>query len=739
MVVAHPRRDRNPQIRDKDGTLFAKPEVSIAREEPGAENDAAWGQYEKILTHVVTRDQILKLGKDPETVARFDNDYWGMGDDAYMVQMDVMHQIHCLNLLRKAAFADYPGYEPELDEKDKMWWIHLGHCTDILLQNIQCNANTEFLTLNWVEDRQAPWPDFSVNRKCRDFNALLDWQHSNAVDPDKFDRMPVPKDAFVWPAPWKKQETELGEKLGQHHMQEGHVVPPDDGHRLSDEDAPFLLEDFRSQPEPGDESSGDSSPDTTPPEQSRCWPVIALVAIMLTFEIGGQMIPGPMVRIIEIIVCEGYWRAHDPSRLPASGHVADHLCKIEEVQAEVTTIKGYLDFLEGLLCVLCAIPYGFLADRYGRRQAIRLTIPGFLLNAIITNSVLWFSDIFPPRAIWLAALSWTIGGGPIVAMALLWTMLADYTTDSTRPILFFRIGVVSEIATFLAGAISAQIMALNPWIPTLMGCGIVAVGLTCAFFLPETLNHCAKKKATIHRDEPVSCMGGLIVGEESFYCSPKVLLKSSRHCLILGKIRRFLNHDIFIFDHRLMLLLFAFAVYGLAQGSSGFLAQYMSTRFNWTLAQANLLKSFHTAATLPVFLFLLPYLSTHVLNYLSLRGRDLYLARMSITCLAVGSLSVGLAPNIVFLVPSLCLHAAGGGFPLVARSLATALVESDKTARLNSTIEILHSMGSVLGSLCFTKVFTLGLKLCGVWIGLVWIMSSLLFALVGIPLTVLRV
>ncbi|KAF7181872.1 hypothetical protein CNMCM7691_001169 [Aspergillus felis] len=204
-----------------NGTLFAKPEVSIAREEPGVENDAAWAQYEKVLTHVVTREQILKLGKNPETVARFDNDYWGMGEDAYMVQMDVMHQIHCLNLLRKAAFADYPGYEPGLDEKDKMWWIHLGHCTDILLQNIQCNANTEFLTLNWVEDRQAPWPDFSVNRKCRDFNALVDWQRNNAVDADKFDQMPVPKHAFVWPAPWKKQDTELGEKLGQHHMQEG--------------------------------------------------------------------------------------------------------------------------------------------------------------------------------------------------------------------------------------------------------------------------------------------------------------------------------------------------------------------------------------------------------------------------------------------------------------------------------------------------------------------------------------
>ncbi|KAL4918795.1 hypothetical protein BDW62DRAFT_217421 [Aspergillus aurantiobrunneus] len=204
-----------------NGTLFALPEISIAREEPGPENDAAWAQYEKVLTHVVTREDVIKLGKDPDTVCRFDDEYWGLGNDAYMVQLDVMHQIHCLNMLRKAAFADYPGYEPDLDTKDKMWWIHLGHCTDILLQNLQCNANTEVLTLAWVEDRKAPWPDFSVNRKCRDFNALVDWQRDNAVDIEKFDQMPLPKDAFVWPSPWKKQDSELGVQLGQHHLQEG--------------------------------------------------------------------------------------------------------------------------------------------------------------------------------------------------------------------------------------------------------------------------------------------------------------------------------------------------------------------------------------------------------------------------------------------------------------------------------------------------------------------------------------
>ncbi|KAE8354940.1 hypothetical protein BDV28DRAFT_146644 [Aspergillus coremiiformis] len=213
-----------------NGTLFPKPEISIAREEPSAANDAAWHEYEKVLTHVVSREEIVKLGKDPDRVARFHDDYWGFGDDAYMVQLDVMHQIHCLNLLRKAAFADYPGYNPEMDPHDKMWWIHLGHCSDILLQNIQCNANTEVLTLAWVEDYSRPWPDFSVNRQCRDFNTLVKWQHENAVDDDKFDNMPIPEDGFKWPPPWKQAESELGVKLGQHHQQEGIPKPHEHHH-----------------------------------------------------------------------------------------------------------------------------------------------------------------------------------------------------------------------------------------------------------------------------------------------------------------------------------------------------------------------------------------------------------------------------------------------------------------------------------------------------------------------------
>ena len=48
-----------------------------------------------------------------------------------------------------------------------------------------CNANTEMLTLNWIEEADYPFPDFNVNRQCRDFEALMQWQEARAVDTKK--------------------------------------------------------------------------------------------------------------------------------------------------------------------------------------------------------------------------------------------------------------------------------------------------------------------------------------------------------------------------------------------------------------------------------------------------------------------------------------------------------------------------------------------------------------------------
>ena len=107
---------------------------------------------------------MIKLGKDPQTAAQFPDEDWHLGDSAYMGQLDVIHQIHCLNQLRFRAFADYyPSNKTAEERKRPEWsWVHLQHCVSILLENLMCQANTEILTLNWIEEADYPFPDFSV-------------------------------------------------------------------------------------------------------------------------------------------------------------------------------------------------------------------------------------------------------------------------------------------------------------------------------------------------------------------------------------------------------------------------------------------------------------------------------------------------------------------------------------------------------------------------------------------------
>ena len=46
--------------------------------------DDPWDAFEHIRVIPLTAGQIMKMGKDPEKVAKFENAYWGLGDDAYI-------------------------------------------------------------------------------------------------------------------------------------------------------------------------------------------------------------------------------------------------------------------------------------------------------------------------------------------------------------------------------------------------------------------------------------------------------------------------------------------------------------------------------------------------------------------------------------------------------------------------------------------------------------------------------
>ncbi|KAJ6017225.1 hypothetical protein N7451_000604 [Penicillium sp. IBT 35674x] len=488
---------------------------------------------------------------------------------------------------------------------------------------------------------------------------------------------------------------------------------------------------------------------------------VTLFAMILAVDIGFSFIEGPQVRIFESIACRQFFSATDPSQIGANGQVPEAMCKGAEVQAELAAVKGYNMFFDGLLCALLAIPYGLLADRKGRKSTLLLGLPGFALNSIIVLAVMWFSDIFPLRAIWFSSLAWLLGGGPVVAFAIIWTMMADVTTEEERATLFFQFGIVSMGADFLSSAFTSYLMSLNPWIPLFIGHAIIFLGLLLMFGLPETMhvrpssppepshvelsdltedepkNHSPKPEGQVYIDED----GGIGSHNEAHMSwSYPAQQNPSIWARIHSNYRFYVKPYLFILNRKpVLLLLTAFLVYRLSRGSSWFLTQYISTRYEWTLAQANLLVSFRPTVSIPVFLFVLPWLKKNYLNpKRSSTEKDLYLARASIICLTLGTLGIGLSPTIGTLIPSMIIQTSGSGFVFLTRSIITTLVERDETARLYTVIEVLQSMGNVVASVSITTVFQLGLRLGGVWVGLAWMMTSTLFCMVAAAIWAFR-
>jgi hypothetical protein len=55
----------------------------------------------------------------------------------------------------------------------------------------------------WMETQEFPFPDFSIDRKCRDINTLIKWRDEKAavVDIEKYKSMKKPKNINEIPAP----------------------------------------------------------------------------------------------------------------------------------------------------------------------------------------------------------------------------------------------------------------------------------------------------------------------------------------------------------------------------------------------------------------------------------------------------------------------------------------------------------------------------------------------------------
>ncbi|KAK6361489.1 hypothetical protein TWF730_005213 [Orbilia blumenaviensis] len=64
-----------------------------------------------------------------------------------------------------------------------------------------CQANLDIITLNWVNTQQNPFPDFNVNKKCRDFGTVKQWQEEHRISEDLLKKIRRPGNYVETPAP----------------------------------------------------------------------------------------------------------------------------------------------------------------------------------------------------------------------------------------------------------------------------------------------------------------------------------------------------------------------------------------------------------------------------------------------------------------------------------------------------------------------------------------------------------
>jgi hypothetical protein len=121
-----------------------------------------------------------------------------------------------------------------------------------------------------------------------------------------------------------------------------------------------------------------------PPEPSRhrhyLWVIVISLCSVFVIEIGDFMQRAPLARVLEDIICRKYYE----SSAPFGNHVAlpipEEDCKMPQVQGPLAMLRGWNAAFSCIPGLLLAVPYGYIADRYGRKLVLVTSLVGATLG-----------------------------------------------------------------------------------------------------------------------------------------------------------------------------------------------------------------------------------------------------------------------------------------------------------------------------------------------------------------------
>ncbi|TKA32767.1 hypothetical protein B0A50_00992 [Salinomyces thailandicus] len=452
-----------------------------------------------------------------------------------------------------------------------------------------------------------------------------------------------------------------------------------------------------------------------------------LMAVICLVGTGDQLLESPTARIMEAVICYRHYEKEDPSKIlvgrkavgpGAIGGVAEMWCKVGPVQEQLASLRGYQQFLEGFPSLLLAVPFGWAADRYGRKPLLMLGVLSLVLRNSWIQLVVWFWQAFDIRMTWLSSLYGLLAGGNPVMSSIFFVVLSDVAPQKLRAGVFLRVGAAELVTNLIVPPVAAWMMDFNPWIPSLMGTVFMIASFFVCRFCPETLNsrHPHGSPSQSHPPSPT---------RESAPPPPPPDMSESQHSISANFPERLFYNikgaSAFIMqDWRVPALILPFVEHILIGTSKPLLMQYVSQRYGLTFSNSTLLLTILNGVRVLLLFVILPYASTLALQSfgLSVQEKDLYLARASQFFVFMGWTLVGLSPNIPLVAVSMAIASLGAGAMLLVRSFLTSLVPAHHIARVYSIISIVDTLGVMFGSPFLAALFNRGMELGGRWVGL---------------------
>lgn len=451
----------------------------------------------------------------------------------------------------------------------------------------------------------------------------------------------------------------------------------------------------------------------------------------------------PFTRVLEDVVCRAHFAAKS---LPVSRRwepeIPEEDCKIAPVQARLAMLRAWDITFNSLPAVFVAVPYGALADKVGRRFVLFTSVIGILLCLSWQFIVVYFRDFFDVRWFWAGNAFLMVGGGPSMAVCIVFTIIADVVPEDKRAAVFFQIQSAVLLATVIGVPLAAYMMETSSiWWPMIVGQGVVLSGSLLILFLPETL-HVAEAKVTT--SDSYDSLPGYsdtnIEDDEQIapFTEPesdplKEDLSLSRKGL--RSVLRRIEDSRFVFSTpSLAILALTFFVGQLDKIMAQQLFQLASERFHWKLAESSFLMPLFAVSNFIVLVGVLPGIYYLFSKYLDISNitKDLIVARGSVIFLAVGALGIALSGVPALLLLASLLLTLGTGFNPTLRSLLTSLFPPTHTSRLYAVLAVINTIGNLISAPLVGKAYSYGLSLGGLWGGLGFAAASAVYVLVAV-------